>query len=87
MMKRRKINMRKLRDELLCLAGVVLGIVVFILNATKTIPGTNGIIEAFVSFIIGYGFLIGPAIVLMSISVFWEIRNTNYSRKNRKGAR
>ena len=78
---RRRINKKKLRDEWLMLMIAILGIVIFICNMTKTIPGGENGLTEMVSYIIAYGFLVGPALTVMGLISFWEIRNTRYPRK------
>ena len=77
-----RINKKKLKDEMVMLALAILGIVIFICNMTKKVPEFgNNPIEEMVSWIIAYGFFIGPAVTLMSLLCFWDIRNTKYPRK------
>ena len=76
-----RINKKKLKDEVRMLLLAVLGIVIFICNMTKTVPEFGNPISEMVSWIIAYGFFIGPAVTLMSLLCFWEIRNTRYPRK------
>lgn len=76
-----RINKKKLRDEMGMLLLAVLGIVIFICNMTKTVPEFGNPIAEMVSWIIAYGFFIGPAVTLMSLLCFWDIRNTKYPRK------
>lgn len=77
----RKINTRKLRDEMICLGLTVFGIVLFILNITKTVPGMEGTFSIIVTTVIAYGFFIGPVLTFLGIGSFLEIRNKKYSRK------
>ena len=76
-----RINKKKLRDEMGMFLLAVLGIVIFICNMTKTVPEFGNPIAEMVSWIIAYGFFIGPAVTLMSLLCFWDIRNTKYPRK------
>lgn len=76
-----RINKKKLKDEVRMLMLAVLGIVIFICNMTKTVPEFENPIAEMVSWIIAYGFFIGPAVTLMSLLCFWDIRNTKYPRK------
>lgn len=76
-----RINKKKLKDEMVMLALAILGIVIFICNMTKTVPGFGNPIAEMVSWIIAYGFFIGPAVTLMSLLCFLDIRNTKYPRK------
>lgn len=77
----KRINKRKLKDEVIMLVLAILGIVIFICNMTKTVPEFGNPIAGMVSWIIAYGFFIGPAVTLMSLLCFWDIRNTKYPRK------
>ena len=72
----KKINMKKLTHELMALALAVLGIVVLVLNLTKTCN-----VESIFAPIVAYGFLIGPAVTIAAIALFDDIRKTNYSKK------
>ena len=63
------------------LALAILGIVIFICNMTKTVPGFGNPIETVVSYVIAYGFFIGPLITVIATASFWEIRNKRYPRK------
>ena len=63
----KRINKRKLKDEVIMLVLAILGIVIFICNMTKTVPGFGNPIAGMVSWIIAYGFFIGPAVTLMSL--------------------
>lgn len=77
----RRINKRKLKDEVIMLVLAILGIVIFICNMTKTVPGLGNPIAKMVSCIIAYGFWIGPGVTLLALLCFWDIRNTKYPRK------
>ena len=66
-----RINKKKLKDEMVMLALAILGIVIFICNMTKTVPGFGNPIAE----------MVGPAVTLMSLLCFWDIRNTKYPRK------
>lgn len=77
----RKINKRKLRDELIFLGLAVFGIVLFILNITKTAPGMEGTFSIIVTTVIAYGFFIGPVLTFLGIGSFLEVRKKKYSRK------
>lgn len=76
-----RINKKKLMDEMGMLALAILGIVIFICNMTKTVPGFGNPIAGMVSCIIAYGCFIGPALTSTSLFCFWNIRNTKYPRK------
>lgn len=69
-MKKRRINVKKLVEEVFYLALAIVGIIIFICNLTKTCPTDN----IFLSYIIGYGFVIGPVITILSIGTFFEVR-------------
>lgn len=69
-MKKRNINYKKLVEELFYLILALLGVVILICNITKTCPNENLI----VSYIIGYGFILGPALTVVSIGAFLEAR-------------
>lgn len=77
----KKINKRKLRDEMICLGLTVLGIILFFLNITKTAPGMEGTFETIITTVIAYGFFIGPVVAFLGIGSFLEVRNKKYSRK------
>lgn len=77
----RKINTRKLRDEMSCLGLTVFGIILFFLNITKTAPGMEGTFETIVTTVIAYGFFMGPVLAFLGIGSFLEIRKKKYSRK------
>lgn len=76
-----RINKKKLRDELVMIGFAILGIIIFICNMKKVIPGFGNPIETVVSYVIAYGFFIGPLITVIATASFWEIRNKRYPRK------
>lgn len=73
---------RKLAEELAWIAIAILGVVILVLNLLKIAP-TNNILIAYV---IAYGFLLGPCIILLGMGGFFETRNISV-RKFRKKAR
>ena len=73
---------RKLAEELVCIAISILGVVILVLNLLKIAP-TNNIVIAYV---IAYGFLLGPCMILLGMGGFFETRNISV-RKFRKKAR
>lgn len=81
MMNTIRINKRKLRDEVICLIIAILGIIIFVCNMTKIVPGMDNAIEQLITAIVAYGFLIGPALAFGGLVCFWEVRNTRYPRK------
>ena len=73
---------RKLAEELAWIAIAILGVIILVLNLLKIAP-TNNILIAYV---IAYGFLLGPCIILLGMGGFFETRNISV-RKFRKKAR
>ena len=74
---------RKLAAELGVLAIAIVGIVIFVLNLFKIVPTDNIVI----GYIIGYGFIGGPAITVLAIAAFFFEVRTIPVRKFRKRAR
>lgn len=75
----KKVNLKKMRDEIIYFLIGILGIVIFICNVTKNIPenwNTN-FLSAFITFVVAYGFLIGPFVAVIGFLAFWEVRNDN----------
>lgn len=66
--RRVKINKKKAAEELLYILVAILGIILFICNWTKTVPQDNMAI----TFVISYGFIIGPFFTLIGITAFLE---------------
>jgi uncharacterized membrane protein YhaH (DUF805 family) len=86
--RKRRINMRRLRDYLLDLAVVILGIVILICNMTKTIPPLyeNAIFDL-VAFFIAYGILTGPLVMFMGVCMIIETRERKYPKQRQKPRR
>ena len=82
MIKLKTEQKRKLAEELVCIAIAILGVVILVLNLLKIAP-TNNIVIAYV---IAYGFLLGPCMILLGMGGFFETRNISV-RKFRKKAR
>lgn len=79
---KRKINTKKLRDEIFGLVTVVLGIIALILNFFKIVPGLETPIEIGITTVIAYlGFPVGIFFIVGGIFVFSEARNRKNSRK------
>lgn len=77
---------RKLAEEMTCIAIAILGVVILVLNLLKIAPTNNSLIAYGIAFIIGYGFLLGPCMILLGMGGFFETRNISV-RKFRKKAR
>ena len=60
---------KKLTKEVSLLLMALVGVIILICNFFKIVPD-NDIITA----IIAYGFLIGPAMIVLGIGTFFEIR-------------
>ena len=73
---------RKLAEELAWIAIAILGVVILVLNLLKIAPKNNILI----AYVIAYGFLLGPCIILLGMGGFFETRNISV-RKFRKKAR
>ena len=79
---KRKINTKKLRDEIFGLVTVVLGIIALILNFFKIVSGLETPIEIGITTVIAYlGFPVGIFFIVGGIFVFSEARNRKNSRK------
>jgi len=79
-MRKGKINRKKLRDELLALVGVILGVAWFILGITKTVPGMETTLTKIVSLIISIGPIGGLFIASLAVFYFIDVIDTEYLR-------
>lgn len=77
---KKNINKKKLRDEVLAFLGFILGIVWFILGATKTTPGIKNAFCEILTIAISGGTIGGIALALLCLFYFVEVRNTKYPR-------
>ncbi len=79
---KRKINTKKLRDEIFGLVTFVLGIIALTLNFFKIVPGLETPLEIAITTVIAYlGFPVGIFFIVGGIFIFSEARNRKNSRK------
>lgn len=79
----RKVNKTKLRDELLTVGVILIGVIWFICGIKKIAPGMDGIISSIITMLVSVGYLAGPGCSILGICGFFEVRNKKYSRKKR----
>lgn len=82
----KKWQIMKLRDEVLCLTGIILGICITVCGFLKIVPGVDNAFFEAISIIIAYGCLIGPGLTISALVCFFIVRNTSgreYSKKAR----
>lgn len=78
----RKINKRKLRDELFYVGTMVLGIILLVLNCFKIVPGLENPLAIGITTVIAYlGFPLGIFFTAIGFMEFLEVHNKKYSRK------
>lgn len=73
-----KINKKKLRDELLCIVAIVVGVVFCIINFKYAMPGTSGDMNKVVAFCISVAWAPGIAFIIGGIVMLIEVRDTKY---------
>lgn len=74
----KKINKRKLRDELLAIGIVLIGVIWLICGIKKIAPGMDGIISSIVTMLVAVGFIGGLVCIGIGIAIFFEVRNKRY---------
>lgn len=79
----KRINKRKLRDELLSIGIVLSGVIWFICGIKKIVPGTDDFFSLFLTSIISLGYLGGLPWIAMGVCAFFEIRKKKYPHKRR----
>ncbi|MCI8470806.1 MAG: hypothetical protein HFJ35_04930 [Clostridia bacterium] len=79
----KKINKRKLRDEIACIGLVILGVIIFICAKNRIAPGIENPISLMITSVVSVGYFAGPGCSILGICGFFEVRNKKYSRKRR----
>ncbi|MBQ2938400.1 MAG: hypothetical protein IJE05_05965 [Clostridia bacterium] len=77
----KKHQIRKLRDIILAIAVLILGIIITICNICHIAPGFDSGIEWVITTIIAYGLFIGDIMIVCSIAALDKILATDYRRK------
>ena len=81
----RKVNIKKLRDEIAMVGVIILGIALLVCNFFKIVPSTDTPLGLGITAVISIGFPIGLILIVFGIVEFFRVRNTRYTRK--KGTR
>ena len=72
--KKRRINKRKLLDEMTAIIFIIAGLILFVLNLTKTIPFES------ITILVAYGFIIGPIFIGIGIGYLIQVIKTAKSQ-------
>lgn len=72
---------KKIRNVVLVVTILILGIAIFICNIFKITPGYDSRITCLISDVIAYGFFIGMGMVLIAMIKLDEITSEEYTRK------
>ena len=75
-------QLKKLRDIILAIAVLILGVIISYCNFYHIAPGFDSGIECLISTIIAYGLFIGIIMVSGAVIALDQILATDYRRKN-----
>lgn len=79
----KKWQVKKVRDYLISLVAIVLGVIISIQRiVTISIENLN-----MWDCLVAMGFVVGPFLIILGIVRFIIVRNTNYARKYRRKVR
>lgn len=77
----KKEQKKRIRNVVLVVTILILGIAIFICNIFKITPGYDSRITCLITDVIAYGFFIGMGMVLIAMIKLDEITSKEYARK------